>query len=214
MSVENIPTEGPLSDAVDPADVVKAKVVEHERETNMYFSAIGFIYDVKKGPFWEHSPILFDISGIRAGWAKINKSMLKMYNAEVLAKFPVIQHFPFGSFQPKPKEQFIVPQQTKTGLRNPTQEGVKPPWAAVGAQVAPFVGTAAPWAKGANMRDPEKSEPSHPSPPHRRTVGKQGRSGFTASAGISAGCKGGGAIHAGALDSRQRSLTLKATLTG
>jgi hypothetical protein len=36
-------------------------------------SAVGFIYDVKKGPFWEHSPILFDISGIRAGWAKINK---------------------------------------------------------------------------------------------------------------------------------------------
>ncbi|EOD47177.1 putative phosphotyrosyl phosphatase activator protein [Neofusicoccum parvum UCRNP2] len=49
--------------------------------------AIGFIYDVKKGPFWEHSPILFDISG----------GMLKMYNAEVLSKFPVVQHFPFGS---------------------------------------------------------------------------------------------------------------------
>ncbi|KAL2354918.1 serine/threonine-protein phosphatase-like protein 2A activator 1 [Cryomyces antarcticus] len=177
-SAENIPTEGSLADAVDPADVVKAKVVEHERKTNMYFSAIGFIYDVKKGPFWEHSPILFDISGIRAGWAKINKGMLKMYNAEVLSKFPVIQHFPFGSLfvwerdpnavrettsihsksQPKPKEQFIVPQQTKTGLRNPMHEGVKAPWAAVGAQGAPFVGIAAPWAKGVNMRDPEKFE--------------------------------------------------------
>jgi serine/threonine-protein phosphatase 2A activator len=39
----------------------------------MYFSAIGFIYDVKKGSFWEHSPMLFDISGVTAGWAKINK---------------------------------------------------------------------------------------------------------------------------------------------
>jgi serine/threonine-protein phosphatase 2A activator len=39
----------------------------------MYFSAIGFIYDVKKGPFWEHSPTLYDISGVRAGWGKINK---------------------------------------------------------------------------------------------------------------------------------------------
>lgn len=39
----------------------------------MYFSAIGFIYDVKKGPFWEHSPILYDVSGVQAGWAKINK---------------------------------------------------------------------------------------------------------------------------------------------
>jgi serine/threonine-protein phosphatase 2A activator len=81
----------------------------------MYFSAIGFIYDVKKGPFWEHSPILYDISGVKAGWAKINKvslvyrsflvtqtlsviqGMIKMYNVEVLSKFPVVQHFPFGA---------------------------------------------------------------------------------------------------------------------
>jgi len=47
--------------------------VERERKKNLYFGAIGFIYDVKKGPFWEHSPMLFDISGVRAGWAKINK---------------------------------------------------------------------------------------------------------------------------------------------
>lgn len=39
----------------------------------MYFSAIGFIYDVKRGPFWEHSPTLYDISGIKDGWAKVNK---------------------------------------------------------------------------------------------------------------------------------------------
>ena len=42
----------------------------------MYFAAVGFIYDMKKGPFWEHSPILYDISGVRAGWAKINKVRL------------------------------------------------------------------------------------------------------------------------------------------
>jgi hypothetical protein len=47
--------------------------VERERKRNMYFSAIGFIYDVKKGPFWEHSPILYDVSGVKAGWAKINR---------------------------------------------------------------------------------------------------------------------------------------------
>lgn len=71
--VSNIPAEGSRSDAPDPGDVVKTDAVERERKTNMYFAAIGFIYDVKKGPFWEHSPVLYDISGIRAGWAKINK---------------------------------------------------------------------------------------------------------------------------------------------
>jgi serine/threonine-protein phosphatase 2A activator len=47
--------------------------VEEQRKKNMYFGAIGFIYDAKKGPFWEHSPTLYDISGVRAGWGKINK---------------------------------------------------------------------------------------------------------------------------------------------
>ncbi|KAG0161088.1 hypothetical protein PDIDSM_8621 [Penicillium digitatum] len=91
------PEEGSLPNAPDPGGIGNAKIVERERQSNLYFSAIGFIYDVKRGPFWEHSPMLFDISGIRAGWGKINKGMIKMYNAEVLSKFPVVQHFPFGS---------------------------------------------------------------------------------------------------------------------
>lgn len=67
------PEEGSLLNAPDPGGVAKANIVERERQTNLYFAAIGFIYDVKRGPFWEHSPMLFDISGIRAGWGKINK---------------------------------------------------------------------------------------------------------------------------------------------
>jgi serine/threonine-protein phosphatase 2A activator len=68
-----MPVEGSLPGAPDPGDVAKKNVVERERKTNMYFAAVGFIYDVKTGPFWEHSPMLFDISGIRSGWGKINK---------------------------------------------------------------------------------------------------------------------------------------------
>jgi serine/threonine-protein phosphatase 2A activator len=59
--------------APDPNGVTKANIVDKERRTNMYFGAVGFIYDVKRGPFWEHSPYLFDISGVRGGWSKINK---------------------------------------------------------------------------------------------------------------------------------------------
>ena len=69
----DVAAEGSLPDAPNPPDVAKAAVVERERKKNMYFNAVGFIYDVKRGPFWEHSPILFDISGVKAGWAKINK---------------------------------------------------------------------------------------------------------------------------------------------
>ena len=73
---DKIPTEGSLSGSPSPSDVTKVAVVEQQRKRNMYFSSIGFIYDVKRGPFWEHSPILFDISGVKAGWAKINKVRL------------------------------------------------------------------------------------------------------------------------------------------
>lgn len=71
--MKSIPTEGSVEGAPDPGDVVNAGIVERERKQNLYFGAIGFINDVKRGPFWEHSPTLFDISGVRAGWAKINK---------------------------------------------------------------------------------------------------------------------------------------------
>jgi serine/threonine-protein phosphatase 2A activator len=70
---EPMPLEGSVRGAPKTADVVKPEVVDRNRNQNMYFSAIGFINDVKRGPFWEHSPILFDISGIRDGWGKINK---------------------------------------------------------------------------------------------------------------------------------------------
>ena len=67
------PTEGSLPDAPETGDIMKTYVVERERDKNMYFAAVGFIYDVKTGPFWEHSPMLYDISGVSEGWAKINK---------------------------------------------------------------------------------------------------------------------------------------------
>ena len=72
-SKDPTPVEGSYEGAPDPGNVAKANLVEKERMKNFYFGAIGFIYDVKRGPFWEHSPTLYDISGIRAGWAKINK---------------------------------------------------------------------------------------------------------------------------------------------
>ncbi|KAK6956985.1 Serine/threonine-protein phosphatase 2A activator 1 [Daldinia eschscholtzii] len=154
---EPMPIEGSLFRAPKPAQVVKADYVEQERKRNMYFSAIGFINDVKKGPFWEHSPILFDISGIKDGWGKINKGMIKMFNAEVLSKFPVVQHFPFGSlFSWEQDPHAAAPQQSVHMANQPpsTTSMPPPPTAGIGS------GTAAPWAQATNM--PQSSGPGIP----------------------------------------------------
>ncbi|MCJ1477845.1 Serine/threonine-protein phosphatase 2A activator 1 [Lambiella insularis] len=146
------PAEGSLLGAPDPGIVTNAHQVEKERRTNFYFGAIGFIYDVKKGPFWEHSPTLYDISGVRSGWAKINKGMMRMYNAEVLSKFPVVQHFPFGSLlswerdskaiEPppsvhstcQPSRDSVAPVSVNSAsMRHPVQEGTQAPWASLRA---------------------------------------------------------------------------------
>jgi len=131
-----VPTEGSLHTAPPPASVTKRDIVADYKDSNMYFSAIQFIYDVKRGPFWEHSPVLFDISGIKDGWGKINKGMLKMYTAETLEKFPVVQHFPFGGLFRWERDANAVRQVSSVHAQ-------QQPAAAVGR------GTAAPWAKSA-----------------------------------------------------------------
>jgi serine/threonine-protein phosphatase 2A activator len=62
----------------------------------MFFQCIKFITSVKTGPFAEHSNQLWNISGVPT-WNKVNNGLIKMYHAEVLDKFPVVQHILFGT---------------------------------------------------------------------------------------------------------------------
>ncbi|KAF2857708.1 Phosphotyrosyl phosphatase activator [Piedraia hortae CBS 480.64] len=144
------PTEGSIPSAPPASAVTDKKVVAEQKEDNMYFSAIQFIYDVKRGPFWEHSPVLYDISGISDGWAKINKGMLKMYAAEVLGKFPVVQHFPFGGIfkwrvEPHAAGTSDMSQQPKQPKSMDVPPGPINPLGPT-TTAAPWAGTAAPWA--------------------------------------------------------------------
>uniref|UniRef100_A0AC35TXK7 Serine/threonine-protein phosphatase 2A activator n=1 Tax=Rhabditophanes sp. KR3021 TaxID=114890 RepID=A0AC35TXK7_9BILA len=79
-----------------PDSYVKADLPSHYADHNMFFEAIEYINNTKTGPFFEHSNQLWNISAVQT-WEKVNSGLFKMYEAEVLKKFPVCQHFLFGN---------------------------------------------------------------------------------------------------------------------
>ncbi|KAM3727507.1 Serine/threonine-protein phosphatase 2A activator [Dirofilaria immitis] len=81
---------------LSPESYLKPDIVEKHASKNLFFDAVQYINDTKVGPFHEHSNQLWNISAVQT-WEKINSGMFKMYEAEVLKKFPVVQHFQFGS---------------------------------------------------------------------------------------------------------------------
>ncbi|KAJ1340562.1 hypothetical protein BSLG_004656 [Batrachochytrium salamandrivorans] len=107
---------------IKPKSIMQIDVVSNFSKEYLYLACIEYIHQVKKGPFHEHSPILYDISGVPL-WSKVNTGMLKMYIAEVLHKFPVVQHFYFGRLLPFEEAHEItmdaVPSRELEGSQDP-----------------------------------------------------------------------------------------------
>jgi|UniRef100_A0AC35FQQ2 serine/threonine-protein phosphatase 2A activator len=79
-----------------PDHYLNPTTVETYQRDNLFFEAIQYINETKYGPFYEHSNQLYNISAVPS-WEKVNSGMFKMYEGECLKKFPVAQHFVFGS---------------------------------------------------------------------------------------------------------------------
>lgn len=130
-------------------------MLHEESEDFLYFSAIAFIKDLKKGaPFAESSPMLSDISTLPS-WTKVNMGMLRLYEAEVLGKLPVIQHFLFGTLFPCtwiPSGRADAPGGGASSLPVPSTHGAGEntvaPWHSETPPppISPHIVTRAPWA--------------------------------------------------------------------
>ncbi|KAJ8286526.1 hypothetical protein GJAV_G00040160 [Gymnothorax javanicus] len=81
---------------LEPRHFVEEKAVNEHHADYMFLECIKFINEMKTGPFAEHSNQLWNISAVPS-WSKVNQGLIRMYKAECLEKFPVIQHFKFGS---------------------------------------------------------------------------------------------------------------------
>ena len=85
-----------LHDVVSPKSISDYEKAEQMKEDYHFFACIHYISQVKTGPFAEHSNQLWNVSGVPS-WNKVYTGLIKMYRAEVISKFPVIQHTYFGS---------------------------------------------------------------------------------------------------------------------
>jgi len=122
-----------------PKSIPDPEMAEMMGKENHLFACLAYIHRVKTGPFHEHSNQLWNISGV-AGWPKVFTGLVKMYRAEVLAKFPVIQHTLFGSIFtlapsqhknpaiPEVDQRLAALQQPVPGVYSPRPApGVRPP---------------------------------------------------------------------------------------
>lgn len=78
-----------------PSSIPERQTAAEEKDRYLLFSCIDYIYQVKTGPFAEHSNTLYGIAQVPY-WEKVYSGLIKMYKGEVLGKFPVVQHFLFG----------------------------------------------------------------------------------------------------------------------
>ena len=82
---------------IRPRSILYDEIIEGYSSQYMYLGAVNFINTVKTGPFQEHSHILYELSTKISSWEDIFNGLMKMFRVEVLGKFPVAQHFYFGT---------------------------------------------------------------------------------------------------------------------
>jgi serine/threonine-protein phosphatase 2A activator len=82
---------------IRPRSILYADTVDGFADKYLYLGAIQFINNVKTGPFNEHSHILNEIAKGVSSWEDISAGLMQMFRVEVLGKFPVAQHFYFGT---------------------------------------------------------------------------------------------------------------------
>ena len=139
------------SELTSPTCINDESILQDKSDKFLYLSCIKYIRQLKIGvPFFESSPMLYDISQTLPSWDKVSRGMIRLYQGEVLDKLQVVQHFVFSSLFPAtwkssqtgertaPSETFRVAPSQPTGM-----EATRAPWAKDG-DMAP---TRAPWAK-------------------------------------------------------------------
>lgn len=80
-----------------PGSILSPADLAPHADHYLFLSSILHIHELKRGPFHEHSPLLYQIASTVPSWNKVTKGLWDMYKVEVLSKVPVVQHCRFGN---------------------------------------------------------------------------------------------------------------------
>ena len=142
---------------IKPKSIPDPEIAEMLSKENQFFACLAYIHKVKSGPFHEHSNQLWNISAV-PNWGKVFTGLIKMYRAEVLCKFPVIQHSLFGSLlslAPAETRNPLIPE-TDVGPARPGPpvlgaDSPRPPKFLPKAPGIPLAGSGPPLPGGGNL---------------------------------------------------------------
>ena len=142
---------------IKPKSIPDPEIAEMLFKENQFFACLAYIHKVKSGPFHEHSNQLWNISAV-PNWGKVFTGLIKMYRAEVLCKFPVIQHSLFGSLlslAPAETRNPLIPE-TDVGPARPGPpvlgaDSPRPPKFLPKAPGMPLAGSGPPLPGGGNL---------------------------------------------------------------
>ncbi|CAO1309061.1 unnamed protein product [Diamesa serratosioi] len=116
-----------INTAIEPVKFVEDETINEFKDDYMFIGCIDYILQVKTGHIAEHSNQLWSISAVPS-WSKICSGLIKMYQKEVLSKFPVIQHVLFGEIHKlTPVKPGTRIPQARLGMGPPPSTKMPPP---------------------------------------------------------------------------------------
>lgn len=71
--------------------------VDQYKDDYIFFEAVGFILNNKRGPFNEHSYTLWGFTNLGT-WENIFRRIRSKFTDDILGPFPIVQHFLFGNY--------------------------------------------------------------------------------------------------------------------
>lgn len=84
------------SSVIRPKSALSSEMLEYYAQEYMFLGCVLFASQIKKGPLQETSPVLCDVCRL-SSWQRVCSNLFRMYKGEVLGKYPIMQHFLFGS---------------------------------------------------------------------------------------------------------------------